>query len=89
MRLRSALAKILPKRALPPAAYSQQVCFDLLRAKQRALDLGVPMPGGDDLVCARCRAVFATMDVAQDVCAELANGRLPAALRKRILARAG
>ncbi len=86
MRLRSALAKVLPQRALPKAAYSRQVCLDLLRAKQRALDLGVPMPGGDDLVCERCRAVFQTMDLAHDVCAELAKGRLPVALRQRILA---
>ncbi len=89
LRLRTALARVLPKRALPPAAYSRQVCFDLLRAKQQALDLGVPMPGGDDLVCERCRAVFATMDLAHDVCLDLANGRLPAALRRRILALAG
>lgn len=89
LRLRTALAKVLPRRALPPAAYSRQVCFDLLRAKQQALDLGVPMAGGDALVCERCRAVFATMDLAHDVCAELAKGKLPAALRRRILALAG
>jgi RNA polymerase sigma-70 factor (ECF subfamily) len=86
MRLRTALAKVLPKRALAPAAYSRQVCLDLLRVKQLSLDLGVPMPGGDELVCARCRAVFATMDLAHDVCAHLAKGKLPATLRQRILA---
>ncbi len=87
LRLRSDLARGLPTRAMPPAAYTRAVCFDLLRAKQHALDAGVPMPGGDALVCERCRAVFATMDVTQDVCRSLADGKLPAALRRRILAR--
>jgi RNA polymerase sigma-70 factor (ECF subfamily) len=87
LRLRSELARGLPMRAMPPAAYARAVCLDLLRAKQHALDAGVPMPGGDALVCDRCRAVFATMDLTQDVCRSLADGTLPAALRRRILAR--
>lgn len=87
LRLRSELARGLPTRAMPPAAYTRAVCLDLLRAKQYALDAGVPMPGGDALVCDRCRAVFATLDLTQDVCRSLADGKLPAALRRRILAR--
>jgi RNA polymerase sigma-70 factor (ECF subfamily) len=87
MRLRAVLAQALPKRALPPAAYSRAVCLDLLAAKQRALDAGVELPGGDALVCDRCRAVFATMDLTKDVCGSLAQGRLPAGLRAKILRR--
>lgn len=88
MMLRGALSRALSKRALPPAAYTRQVCYDLLRTKQAALDRGVPMPGGDRLVCDRCKAVFATLDLGRDLCAELAAGRMPAELRRRILAQA-
>lgn len=85
LRLRAALARGLPKRPLPKAAYARAVCLDLLRAKQHALDAGVPMPGGDQVVCERCRAVFATLDFAQDVCRTLADGKLPESLQRQIL----
>lgn len=85
MRLRADLARGLPKRPLPKAAYARAVCLDLLRAKQHALDAGVPMPGGDQIVCERCRAVFATLDLAQDVCRTLGDGKLPGSLQRQIL----
>jgi RNA polymerase sigma-70 factor (ECF subfamily) len=75
LRLRQMLEQALPRRELPPPAYSRQVCLDLLRAKQEALDHGVDMP--QSVVCERCQAVFASLDLAQDICHELGDGRLP------------
>ena len=84
LRLRQALDQGLPRRAFPAAAYSRQVCLDLLQAKQEALDRGVDLP--TDVVCERCRAVFATLDLTQDVCREIGRGNIPADLRARLLA---
>lgn len=87
LRLRDALAEGLPHRELPPPAYSRQVCLDLLRTKQDCLDRGVPMPNGDQLVCERCRAVFATLDLTRDVCATMAADGMPPAVRALLRSR--
>lgn len=84
LRLRKALVEGMPKQRLPPTPYSQQVCLDLLRAKQQALDLGAPMPNADSIVCERCQAVFASLDWTQEVCKTLGQGPLPEALRARL-----
>jgi RNA polymerase sigma-70 factor (ECF subfamily) len=84
--LRRAAASALPRRPGAAPAYSRRVCLDLLRAKQEALDRGVPFPLGNEVVCERCNAVFASLDLAVDACRELSRGDLPAALRGRILA---
>ncbi|MBL8723361.1 MAG: RNA polymerase sigma factor [Planctomycetes bacterium] len=84
LRLRKALVEGLPQQKLPPTPYSQQVCLDLLRAKQQALDLGAPMPNADAIVCERCQAVFASLDWTQEACKTLAQGPLPDALRARL-----
>lgn len=86
LRLRQALVATLPKRAAPPAAYAKQVCLDLLRAKQDALDRGVPFPVGGEVICERCRSVFETLDWAHDLCHHVARDELPAAIRRRLLA---
>ncbi len=83
--LRKSAASALPRRPGAAPAYSRRVCLDLLRAKQEALDRGVAFPVGNEVVCERCRAVFASLDLAVDACRELARGELPAALRARIL----
>lgn len=83
--LRKALEGTLPSRPATPPAYARQVCVDLLRTKQDALDRGVDAPELRDLICERCRSVFATLDVAQDACEQLARGELPEELRRRIL----
>jgi RNA polymerase sigma-70 factor (ECF subfamily) len=83
LRIREAIETTVPRRRLPPPAYSKQVCLDLLRAKQEALDRGVEMPG--EVVCARCRAVFATMDLARDICKEIGRGALPEKLKAALL----
>lgn len=85
MRLRDALADGLPQQELPPPAYSRQVCLDLLKAKQDAMDRGVQMPDGDAIVCERCRAVFATLDLTKDVCGRLDQGGMPGKMRELLL----
>jgi RNA polymerase sigma-70 factor (ECF subfamily) len=85
LRLREALLEGAPKRALPAPAYSEQVCLDLLEAKQEALDRGVEL--AQSVVCERCQAVFSSLDATQDLCARMADGPLPAEVRARITAR--
>ncbi len=85
LKVRKALESGLPQQELPPPAYSKQVCLDLLQAKQEALDRGVEMPNADNIICDRCNAVFATLDLTQDVCRSLASiTALPASLRERL-----
>ncbi|MEW6252950.1 MAG: RNA polymerase sigma factor [Planctomycetota bacterium] len=86
LRIRKQLVEALPKRELPPPAYARQVCLDLLRAKQDALDRGVPFRVERQVICERCRSVFATLDLSRELCAQLGAGELPAELRGRLLA---
>jgi RNA polymerase sigma-70 factor (ECF subfamily) len=88
LRVRQAVDRALPRSEgeAPPPSYSKQVCLDLLRSKQEALDRGAPFR--DEVICDRCRSVFASMDLAADVCRELGRGVLPADLRERVLAAA-
>jgi RNA polymerase sigma-70 factor (ECF subfamily) len=85
LKLRDALDSTLPTRELAPAAYSAQVCLDLLTARQESLDRGVDMPGGNELVCERCSAVFAGLDLGLDLCRSMGNEPLSAELRTRLL----
>jgi hypothetical protein len=57
------------------------VCLDLLYAKPEALDRGVPFPLPHDWLCARCHAVFATLDLTQEVFQQLHAGELPPSVR--------
>jgi hypothetical protein len=82
--LRAALLADRPVRAVPPAAYDRAMCMDLLRAKMESLDRGVDFPVQDELVCERCRQVFASLDVGADACRSLRGTSMPAGLRKRI-----
>ncbi len=82
MRLRAQLAKNLPQKPGAQPAYSKRVCLDLLKAKQEALDRGVPFPVQESLLCDRCQSVFSTLDLAQDLCARLGDGPLPPEVRK-------
>ena len=82
--LRSALLSDRPRTPVPAAVYDRATCMDLLRAKMEALDRGVDFPVQDDLVCERCRQVFASLDVGADACRSLRGRTMPAALRKSI-----
>lgn len=85
LRLRDALAETLPHKRLPAPAYPRRVCLDLLDAKQEALDRGAPFP--HEVICDRCQAVFASLDLAQDVCASIGAGALPGDVKERLLER--
>jgi RNA polymerase sigma-70 factor (ECF subfamily) len=90
-RARLALRKAMIARAKAVAApaplYEKQVCLDLLKAKLGLMDAKKPVkfavPQAE--VCARCRAVFAELDLVQDACLHMSDGQLPSALRARIV----
>jgi RNA polymerase sigma-70 factor (ECF subfamily) len=84
LRIRAEIDKALPRQVqdAPPPAYPLQVYFDLLNAKQEALDRGVPFDQA--VICDRCRSVFSSLDLTQEVCRELAAGSLPESLRQRL-----
>jgi RNA polymerase sigma-70 factor (ECF subfamily) len=86
LKLREALARGLPQRPAPAAEHARRVCLDLLRAKLEALDRRAPFPYSDAALCARCRAILSTLDLAAGACGALDERALPAALRARILA---
>ena len=84
MAMRKALVEGLPKRADLPVDTSKRVCLDLLYAKQEALDRGVPFPLPQDQLCARCHAVFATLDLTQEVFQQLHRGQMPDSVRSAL-----
>lgn len=88
LKLRKALESGLPRAELPPPAYSRQVCLDLLKAKQDALDRGVEMANANNIICERCSAVFASLDLTTDVCRSLdCDPDLPDAIADALRAR--
>lgn len=86
LMLRKALLASVPKRKAPAPIYERQLCADLLRAKLDAMDNGRRFPIGQDVLCERCRAVFAEFDLGQDICADLSRADLPPGLRARVKA---
>jgi RNA polymerase sigma-70 factor (ECF subfamily) len=87
LMLRRELAHQLPRRSAPPPDHSKQVCLDLLQMKQDAMDRGTAFPLPDGELCDRCRAMFATLDLAQGICLDLGRGELPEQLRRLVLER--
>lgn len=87
LKLRAAVDDVLPRGegVAPPPAYSEQTCLDLLNAKQDALDRG--MPFDNTIICDRCSSVFATLDLAQQACHDLASDGLPEGLKDRLARR--
>lgn len=77
--------RAVPKLAAKAPTYEKQICLDLLKAKLDAMDNRRGFPIGQDIVCERCRAVFAELDLAQNTCARLADGKMPERVRKAIL----
>lgn len=75
----------VPTRAANAPTYEKQVCLDLLKAKLDAMDHGRGFPIGQGIVCERCQAVFAELDLAQNTCARLADGKMPQRVRSTIL----
>jgi RNA polymerase sigma-70 factor (ECF subfamily) len=75
----------VPKRAAKAPTYEKQVCLDLLKAKLDAMDHGRGFPIGQGIVCERCLAVFAELDLSQNTCVRLAEGEMPGRVRTKIL----
>lgn len=86
LMLRKALAEKLPKRAAPPHEHAKRACLDLLHAKQQALDHGADFPMPPNELCEHCRALFATLDLAHEVCLHMRHAELPQAVREMLLA---
>lgn len=86
LKLRKELEAALPRGPVPPPPPSRQVCMDLLRAKQEALDRGVPFEVPPGEICSRCQALFATLDLAKDACARIGQGGLPPEVREMLMA---
>ncbi len=84
LRLRVAVDAALPRQPdpAPPPAYSRQTCLDLLNAKQEALDRGVDLDS--EVICQRCRSVFASLDLSQEICRQLGRGQVPPDLQQRL-----
>jgi RNA polymerase sigma-70 factor (ECF subfamily) len=82
--LRDALLRDRPTRPVPAPAYPRGTCMALLEAKMDSLDRGVPFPVQDELVCERCREVFASLDIGADACGSLRSPTMPATVRRRI-----
>lgn len=89
LHLRMAVLHALPSRRAGPSLYAAQTFFDLVRAKQDALDRGVPFPLKQKIICERCRAVFNTLELTRDLCGQCAQGHMPKVLRDRLLQRIG
>ena len=89
LRIRKALDSALPSREVPPPIYSKQICLDLLQAKQECLDRGVDFEFPDNIVCERCSELFSTMDFAQSICTDIAQGAMPGELRRQLMEKMG
>jgi len=87
LALRKAMTAKARRVAAPAPIFEKQVCLDLFKAKMAAMDRGGTSAGfivPQAEMCARCRAVFRELDLVQDACAQMSDGRLPVALRRRI-----
>lgn len=88
--VRKELSEPLPRKPTEATPSPDGACLDLLYAKQEALDRGVEFPIPREHLCERCRSVFATLDLAGDVCHALGDVELPPevrrALEKRVMA---
>ena len=81
--LRARLAEGLRTRRAPKPEYDRRLCMDLLQAKLAAMDAGRGFPIQREVMCERCRLVFAELDLGQEACAGL-DERMPAESRRRI-----
>ena len=79
------LRRHLPKKAAPPPDHSQRMCLDLLKAKQDSMDRGVEFPVAPYELCARCRSLFATLELGREACRYLGEGEIPEAAKNLIL----
>lgn len=86
LRIRKAIESALPVKEVALPAYSKQICLDLLNAKQETLDRNTEFSFPDQIVCDRCSELFATMDLASDICGDLGQGKIPEGLASALQA---
>ena len=79
------LRRELPSSPAPHREHSKRMCLDLLKAKQESMDRGVTFPVPQGELCARCRSLFGTLDLARNVCVRLGSGQMPEEVRKLVL----
>ena len=87
LALRRAMVEMLPRQRTATPDHPQQVCLDLLSAKQEALDRGAEFPVASDELCSRCQSLLSTLDLSHEVCRELEIDRLPVEVRRAITER--
>ena len=80
LAIRERLAGDFSARPAPVGDHEGRFCLDLLRAKQEALDRGVPFVVKNGELCERCQHLFAGLDLTSDVCRQLAHGEMPPAI---------
>jgi RNA polymerase sigma-70 factor (ECF subfamily) len=87
--MRKELSQALPHKPAErhPHDAPDPSCLDLLWAKQEAMDRGVDFPIPATHLCERCRTVFATLDLAADVCHTMQGAELPQQVREALEAR--
>lgn len=85
LRMREAMRSRLPQSPAVDPAYDRQTCIDLLNAKLEALDAGRAFPVADEVLCGRCSAVFAELDLASDLCRDCSGSEPSAALRALVV----
>ena len=86
LKLRKEIESAMPRDG-EPVHPSQQICLDLLQAKQEALDHGADFPLPPDELCSRCRAVFEALELGKDACVTIGKGRLPPELKQALVER--
>jgi RNA polymerase sigma-70 factor (ECF subfamily) len=86
--LRKSLMEHVDQKPAPEPLYERQVCYDLLRAKLDAMDKGRGFPLRRNVICERCRAVFAELDLTQLACGSFAGPHddLPPSLKEKLRA---
>jgi len=89
LRMREAMRSRLPQSPAVDPAYDRQTCIDLLNAKLEALDAGRVFPVADEVLCGRCSAVFAELDLTADLCRDCSGSEPSEALRALVVRAAG
>jgi RNA polymerase sigma-70 factor (ECF subfamily) len=84
LHLRRILARQQERKTTAETHQDQQICLDLLRSKQEALDRGADFPVPQEEICDRCRSLFKTLDLARQSCLDIGRGDLPPSLTARL-----
>lgn len=86
LAVRKRIVEDLPTRETPHPDHARRECLDLLKAKQDALDRGVPFNLPPDQLCSRCQSLFETLDLTHNACVALQGEEMPERLAEAIRA---